>query len=209
MINTIPSTHFNQFYEAMGFKKYPFRDRTAEKENVLKLFIKPLDYSRLEDDLKSKSSTIICGNRGSGKTMTIIDLKNKLENNRLNCLIDNFEDVRLQDNQLDFYSVILKNLTKSILIWLVEHKRNLKRADAKDKLLLSFLIMKYGDSITDTQLYSVIEEVQLSWIQRLMNKISTPLTSLLNYGSTAITNFGNELLTKQFGRYLPEVNEGT
>lgn len=209
MTNTIYSVEFEQFYKIMGFEAYPFRNRTAEKEDVSKLFIKPLDYSRLEDDLKSRSSTIICGNRGSGKTMTIMDLKNTLENHRPYCFIDNFEDVGLEDNQLDFYSVILKHLTQTILLWLDSHKKFLKRADPKDKLLLSFLIEKYKDSFTDAQLYSELEKIQLSGLRRFINKISVPLTSLLNYGSTAVTNFGNEVLTKHFGPYLPEASEGT
>ena len=133
---------------------------------------------------------------------------NKVSSARLNCLIDNFEDVALVDNQLDFYSLILKNITKRLVIFLAEHKRLLKKAKYEDKVLLSFLIMKYGDSITDNQLQTELESIQLSWVQRVINKISAPLTHILNYGSTAITNFGNELLTKQFGNYLPEVNEG-
>lgn len=123
-------------------------------------------------------------------------------------MIDNFEDIALIDNQLDFYSLILKNITKRLVIFLAENKQILKKTKYEDKVLLSFLIMKYGDSITDNQLQAEMKTIQLSWLQRVMNKISTPLTYILNYGSTAITNFGSEVLTKEFGSYLPEVNEG-
>ena len=208
MLDIMQDITFEQFYRTMGLIKYPFRDRTAEKEDASRLFVKPLDYSRLEDDLSNANTTIICGNRGSGKTISLLDLMNKVSSARLNCLIDNFEDVALVDNQLDFYSLILKNITKRLVIFLAEHKRLLKKAKYEDKVLLSFLIMKYGDSITDNQLQTELESIQLSWVQRVINKISAPLTHILNYGSTAITNFGNELLTKQFGNYLPEVNEG-
>ena len=208
MLDIMQDITFEQFYRTMGLIKYPFRDRTAEKEDTSRLFVKPLDYSRLEDDLSNANTTIICGNRGSGKTISLLDLMNKVSSARLNCLIDNFEDVALVDNQLDFYSLILKNITKRLVIFLAEHKRLLKKAKYEDKVLLSFLIMKYGDSITDNQLQTELESIQLSWVQRVINKISAPLTHILNYGSTAITNFGNELLTKQFGNYLPEVNEG-
>lgn len=199
---------FEQFYRTIGFIKYPFRDRTAEKEDTSRLFVKPLDYSRLEDDLSNSNTTIICGNRGSGKTISLLELINKVPSTRIHCLIDNFEDVALANNQLGFYSLILKNITKRLVIFLAENKRLLKKAKYEDKVLLSFLIMKYGDSITDNQLQTELKSIQLSLLQRLINKISAPLTHILNYGSTAITNFGNELLTKQFGSYLPEVNEG-
>lgn len=70
---------FQQFYRTMGFTQYPFRDRTAEREDTSKLFVKPLDYSRLEDALLNKSTTIICGNRGSGKTISLLDLVKKFQ----------------------------------------------------------------------------------------------------------------------------------
>lgn len=209
MQDVISSISFEEFYKAMDLIRYPFRERTAEKEDAPKLFVKPLDYSRLNDDLSSKYSVIVCGNRGSGKTITLLDLKNKIPSDRIACLIDHFESVDVENNQLDFYSLILQNITKSFLLYLSNNRKNLKRASHDDKVLLSFLIMKYGDSITDRQLQLKLEGVQLNWIQRLINKISVPVTSLLNYGSTAVTNFGNELLTKHFGPYLPNISERT
>lgn len=209
MQNTLSTVSFESFYQSVGLERYPFRERTAEKENTSELFIKPLDYSRLHDDLSSDHSVVVCGNRGSGKTITLLDLKAKIDSNRVFCLIDQFESVKLERNQLDFYSLILQHLTKSVLIFISGNRKCLKRISQDDKVLLSFLIMKYGDSITDNQLYSKLEGVQLSWIQRLINKISGPLTALVNYGTTAVTNFGNELLTKHFGAYLPEISEGT
>lgn len=209
MQNTLSSVSFDMFYQSIGLERYPFRERTAEKENTSELFIKPLDYSRLHDDLASNHSVVVSGNRGSGKTITLLDLKAKIGPNRVFCLIDQFESVKLENNQLDFYSLILQHLTKSALIFISTNRKCLKKISQDDKVLLSFLIMKYGDSITDHQLYSTLEGVQLSWIKRLINRISVPLTSLANYGTTAVTNFGNELLTKHFGAYLPEISAGT
>ena len=51
MLDVMQDITFEQFYRTMGFIKYPFRDRTAEKEDTSRLFVKPLDYSRLEDIL--------------------------------------------------------------------------------------------------------------------------------------------------------------
>lgn len=209
MQDVISAISFKDFYCAMNLDKYPFRERTAEKENTSDLFIKPLDYSRLKDDLSSNYSVIVCGNRGTGKTITLMDLKSQIPSNRLVCLIDYFESIQIEHNRLDYYSLILQNITKSILIFLSENRKCLRTASPDDKILLSFLIMKYGDSITDHQLQSKLESVQLSWIKRVINKFSVPFTSLLNYGTTAVTNFGNELLTKHFGPYLPNISEGT
>lgn len=100
------SISFQGFYQSMGLKRYPFRDRTAEKEDTGKLFIHPINYSQLQDVMENNQTAIICGNRGSGKTITLTDLKSKISDNRLVCLIDNFEDVGLEKNQLDFYSCV-------------------------------------------------------------------------------------------------------
>ena len=199
---------FKNFYQNIGFDSYPFRDRTAEKENITKLFIKPLDYSLLEDVLFSNQTAVICGNRGTGKTIMLSDLKTKVHVNKLVCFIDNYEAIPLENNILDFYSLILQGITKNLVVHLASNRKILKKASIDDKIFLSFLIMKYSDSITDDQLYSKIENVQLNYLQKLVNKFTLPLTFFLNYGTTAITNFGNEFLTRYFGAYLPSISEG-
>ena len=45
---------FEGYYKNMGFEKYPFRDRTAEKEDTRRLFIKPERYSTLLDAFDDK-----------------------------------------------------------------------------------------------------------------------------------------------------------
>ncbi len=199
---------FEQFYENIGLIDYPFRDKTAEKENVTELFIDPIDFSYLKSDYDHKKSIIICGNRGTGKTMTLLSLQENPTDNRICCSIDCFEKVELSENRIDFYNLLLENLTRELLIFLSKNKRKLKKAIHDDKILISFLIKRFGDNITDNQLYSRLEEIQLSWWQSKLNRFSTPITSILNYGGTAATNFGNELLNKHFSAYLPNINEG-
>lgn len=200
---------FHDFYQNLGFDKYPFRDRTAEKENTTKLFIKPFDYSLLEDTLSCNQSAIISGNRGTGKTIMLSDLKSKVPKNKLVCIIENFEEISLEDNRLDYYSLILQSVTEQLLIYLSNNRKILKKISYDDKIFLSFLILKYSDSISDSQFYAKIETVQLNWFQKIVNKISAPLTTLLNFGATTITNFGSEFLTNHFGPYLPTINEGS
>lgn len=201
------SISFKEFYGKIGLASYPFRDRTAEKEDITKLFIKPFDYALLSDTFTSYQTAIINGDRGTGKTIILSDLALNHTSNRLVCSISNFESVSLQDNLLDFYSLILQNITHSLLIYLAQNRKKLKKLSHDNKILLSFLIMKFGEAITDEQLLSQIENIQLNWPQKLINKFSSPVTTLLNYGATTVTNFGNELLNKYFGAYLPSINE--
>ena len=198
---------FKEFYQKIGLVSYPFRDRTAEKEAITDLFVKPFDYELLYDAFTSEQTAIINGDRGTGKTIILSDLALNCPTNRLICSINNFESVSLQDNLLDFYSLILQNITHSLLIYLAKNRKTLKKLSHDNKILLSFLIMKFGEAITDEQLLTQIENIQLNWLQKLLNKFSRPITSLLNYGATTVTNFGNELLNKYFGAYLPSINE--
>lgn len=201
------TTDFEIFYNNMGFTSYPFRDKTAEKEDTKLLFIKPIDYSMFVDAFKSSQTCIINGNRGTGKTVIEKDLETKIDKSSLSCTITNYESVALENNILDFYSLILQKITKSLLVYFLKNKKTLKKLSNDERILISFLIMKYGDSITDSQLKEQIENIQLSPWQRIMNVFSKPLTSILNYGATTLTNFGNHFLTQHFGAYFPSVNE--
>jgi len=201
--------NFSDFYTNIGFKKYPFRDKTSEKEDSDKLFIAPINYSLLEDVFENKQTAVINGDRGTGKTIMLKDLKSKSLSDKLLCLIDNFEDIPLTNNLTSFYSLILQNIVNEMLIYLALNKKTLKNLSSDDKILLSLLIKKYGETFTEKQLHEKIEKIQLNWFKRLINKFSPSITSFFNFGATAATNFGNELLTKYFGPYLPLINEGS
>lgn len=190
----------------MGFEKYPFRDRTSEKEDTGNLFVEPEQYEMLLDAFKDNQTCFISGNRGTGKTIIIEDLKSRADQSRLVVTITHFSKVALSDNLMDFYDLILQEITKSLLIFLKKDYRGFKRLSYDDKVMMSFLLMKYGESITDSQLKKQIEEIQLSSAQRAFNKISRPLTWVFNYFGTTATNFGNQFLTKTFGMDLPQIN---
>lgn len=201
------SSDFKEFYKNLGFDSYPFRDKTAEKEDTKRLFIKPLDYSMLLDAVNSLQSCIINGDRGTGKTIIVKDLNDRSEENRLVCIITNYETVSLESNIFDYYSLILQEITKSLLIYLLKNRKKLRKLTKEERVLISFLIMKYGDAITNSQLKQQIENIQLSSWQRIVNMFSKPITMILNYGATAVTNFGNQFLNQNFGTYFPEINE--
>lgn len=200
---------FTSFYQEIGFIDYPFRDKTAEREDTSKLFVRPLNYSTLEDLFYRKSTTIINGDRGTGKTIMLDDLKTKVNDNRFISLIINYESIRLENNILDFYSLILKNVAKNILIYLADNKTILKNLSKEDKILLSFLIFKYSDDMTDLQLTSKIENIQLNRTKKIINYLSKPITFFLNYFGTAITNYNNDKLTHIFGNYLPNIDSNS
>lgn len=199
---------FKQFYERLGFKQYPFREKTAESEDVTKLFVAPPHFPVIKDVFDSRNTAIISGNRGTGKTILLDELRTHTSSNIVVSNIDNYESINLKNNLLDFYDVILQHVVSNSLVYVSSHKKALKNLNSEDKMLLSFLITKYADCITNSGIAEKIEEVQLNPLKRLVNKFSAPLTLLLNFGTTAIANFGNDLLNRNFSPYLPKVSEG-
>ncbi len=200
-------TSFSEFYECMGFKKYPFIDRTAEKEDTSNLFVAPPDYTVLKDVFDSEGTAIISGNRGTGKTIILLDIQANAYLKKIVSYIGNYESIPLDNNILNFYSLILQNIVAEVLMYLSNHKEVLKKLSKEDKIFLSFLIMKYADSFTNSDMNSKIENVQLSRFKRIVNRASLPITALLNYGTTTLVNFGSEFLN-QFSGYLPSVDAG-
>lgn len=69
----------NQFITKMGFCEFPFRNRTAEKENTKELFVTPENYEMLLSYFKDYQTCIISGDRGTGKTIILKDLIEKSE----------------------------------------------------------------------------------------------------------------------------------
>lgn len=200
---------FEEFYKEFGFVEYPFSVYTAENEESEKLFMKPNEYSLLESAFHKGNSMIINGDRGTGKTIILKELYRNVQQDNIICFIDNYEIVKLKNNKYDFYNLFLKYLVDGIIVYLIDHKKKLNKLSKENKTLLSFLIFKYGDNVSEGQITKKIENIQLNLIQRLINTLSPLFTQVANYGATAITNFGYESLTRYFGKYLPDLDEGT
>lgn len=72
----------------------------------------------LVDAFAENQTCIINGDRGTGKTIIIDDLKRRVEKEKLVTYITNFEIVPLQNNILYFYNLILQEITRSLLIYM-------------------------------------------------------------------------------------------
>ena len=198
---------FEEYYKKYGLEEYPFSIYNSEQEKKEGLFIKPSNYSLLEDSFKNGLTAIIVGNRGSGKTKILEDLKKKADRKMIICVLDNYEKVASTDNITDFYTLFLENIVKSLLPELFSNKKLIKKLSNDNKILLSYLITRFGNNLTEKQIASQIDDVQLSFFKQLLNQFSKPITAVLNYFATATTNLGNKFLTETFGRYLPPINE--
>ena len=197
---------FEEYYKSFGLDEYPFLIFSSEQEKKEGLFIKPKNYSLLVNAFSSGITAIVVGNRGSGKTKIIEDLHKNVNDNTIVCVIENYENVSAMNNIADFYALFLESITNVLLPKLIPQKSMIKNLSKDDKILLSYLISRFGNSISEKQLAAQIENIQLSWQQKIVNKFSKPITAVLNYFATATANFGNQVLKDNFGRYLPEIS---
>ncbi|MBD5484592.1 MAG: hypothetical protein HDR18_03555 [Lachnospiraceae bacterium] len=94
-----------------------------------------------------------------------------------------------------------------MLIKLFSDKKRIRKLSNDNKILLSYLIYRFGNNLTERQIASQIDNVQLSPLKRCLNHFSKPITGILNYFATATANFGNKFLNETFGRYLPPIND--
>lgn len=197
---------FDKFYAKFGLEEYPFSIYNSEQEKKTGLFIKPSNYSLLENSFTNTLTTIVVGNRGSGKTKILNDLSQKTTHDAIMGYIENYESVCKENNLSDFYHLLLESIVRGLLTKLFSNKKAIKKMSNNDKILLSYLIYRFGKNLTEKQISDQIDQVQLSFEKRLLNKFSKPITSFLNFFATATANFGNKFLTDSFGHYLPPIN---
>ncbi|MGX8797598.1 P-loop ATPase, Sll1717 family [Fusibacter sp. JL298sf-3] len=202
---------FQDFVEDIGLIEYPFATYTAENEGekTKSLFVKPYEFSILENTIKSNNSAIIVGNRGSGKTLILKELSGETSPNKLFINLSDFENITLSQNKIDYHNLLIKRIVDTLAVFLIGNEKLIKTLTKDDKLFLSFLIYKYGDNVTEDQIKNKISAIQLSKVKRIIKKFSKPINAIFNYGATAFTNFSNEAITKHFGTLLPQADEST
>lgn len=204
---------FAEYYKKFNFKNYPFDKYTSETENAEteKLFIQQADYSLIKDSFNRGETVTITGNRGTGKTAVLLDLKRAVKKNSLVCYIDHFEDIKFNKSsdevkEVDFYYLISKYIVRSLLEATVDKSKIIRKLSKDDKVFFSYLVNEFTDDVTKEILTRKIEKIQLGAITRLAKKIANPLRSILNYGLAAMTNTINDTITLHYSS-LPIVNE--
>lgn len=198
---------FSDFYNQFGLNEYPFNTFTTEDENKkAELFVEPVDYSLIKDAFKNSRTIIMAGNRGTGKTAIVFDLMRNAPDNSFVLYIDDFSSLTEHPSIKDFYKLLSECLVNRLMSQAVEVKKGISRLSKEDKLFLSQLIVNYMTTATYQNLNSKVEEVQLSFLSRFINKASKFLQFALNYGLSAGTKLFNSMFANQFSLPIIETN---
>ncbi|WP_046213551.1 P-loop ATPase, Sll1717 family [Paenibacillus wulumuqiensis] len=202
---------FKELYSRLGLVEYPFTIYTTEneKDKLEQLFIQPSDYAPIIESFNHDRTMMLVGNRGTGKTALLYDLLRK-ENAELSliCSIDNFSELSTKVELREFYTLILKALTSSVFLSLAHYKSKLNKLGKEEKLLLSYLLKNYIESVTKRNLRDKIEQVQTRKLLRSTKKVYNFFRFTLNYGATAATNFISDTITSHFSKLPPLIQEG-
>jgi hypothetical protein len=197
MASTNPT--FAEFYGKFGFTKYPFSTYTAENEteNRQSLFVEPADYEPVKDTFTSGVSIVLRGNRGTGKTMFLLDLAESASApDALIVQIDDYAALPLNYNTTALYTFFVCAISTALFGRLVKRPSIVRRASAEDKVLLSYLMAKYLQTSTKTELQNKIKATQLSLAERAVSWFYNRSRRVLNYGATVGANIVEELSYK-------------
>lgn len=181
---------FEEFYSNFKLDKYPFNVYTTEDEEWAdRLFIEPTDYKLIKTAFTDKRTIIMSGNRGTGKTALLLDLKRKIIGNPIVCYITDFSSISMNPVLTEYYKCIISNLINSVVLESINKTKEISKLNKSDKVLLSYLVAHYTTPITKERLNDEIEKIQLSKYKRIIKKHLAFFRFVLNYGLTAAIKF--------------------
>lgn len=198
-----------EFYQKFGLKDYPFNVFTAENEidYAQDIFVHPQNYDAIKDSFDGNRSIIIRGNRGTGKTALLNDLKQSISiSEHVSCTIDDYSILSMQPTTAEYYNLIIVNIVAALFNKLFEEKDRLKRLSKEEKLFVSFLLQKYTNQITQAELIRKIEKIQLSPIKRFLKSRIDVVRAICNYGINTGLNAVNDVIRNYYS-VLPPIQE--
>ncbi len=189
------------FYTRIGLAEYPFTSYTTEKENkkFTDLFVEPNEYNLMAEQFNEKTSIILAGDRGTGKTAILKNLIDKLdEKANVKTLITDFTQLKTSYSQADLYHFIIRNFTVSLFESLSLKPLRISQLDKEEKILLSYLLKNFVPQISKTTLKDKIRRIQLPWYKRYYKKVEGFVRGIFNYGATVGGVFVDDYIAKHF-----------
>ena len=201
---------FGEFYKNLGLQEYPFATYTSENESerLDDLFVMPPCYDPLLESYLRKSTLVLSGERGTGKTFLINRLAGKPSIDDLMISLDDYSELTINPSAQDFHIFLIKNISENLFIKLAKEKKRIKSLNEEQKLLLSYLLYRYVSSISKAKLTSDIDKIQVGTLKRTVKWCYNKVRGLLNWGAVATTAIAKDLLSVHFSA-LPPINNET
>lgn len=200
---------FGEFYKQLGLNEYPFSTYTSENEvdKLNDLFVMPPCYDPLWESYNRKSTLILSGERGTGKTFLVNRLAGAQYENSLIISLDDYSELKTQPSTTEFHTFLVRKITEELFYKLATEKKRIAKTSEDQKLLLSYLLSQYVSNISKAKLRSDIEKIQINKTKRIFNWIYNKVRGGLNWGATATTSIVSDLVAVHFSS-LPPIDEG-
>ena len=192
---------FSQFIQDMGFVEYPFSTYTTENEKGKEdnLFVSPSGYAPIIQSFNQEQSLVLIGDRGTGKTAILLDFERNLDKtSTLLCSIDNFESLRLNFNTVDFYKILIRQLSIQLSQKLATEKYRLKNLTRSDRVLLSYLLFHFLPALSKKNLTEEIDKIQSNPYIRKIKKTYNKIRFIFNWGLSLGANVLDNYIAAYF-----------
>ena len=201
-MNSPPDTaQFETFYRRLGFLDYPFSVFTAEaeREKLKELFVKPNSYAPILETIGRRSTVVISGERGTGKTALLLDLERRVAEDCLLVKVYDFSRLPKDYKHNDLYRLLLDELSEQLFIALAERRLKALTLSKDDKLLLSYLLKFHTTQLSKQRIAERLRTLQLGLPTRLGIWVWNLCRTPANVGATALVDSLSELIAKSLG----------
>ena len=191
-------TDFDSYVKSLKFREYPFSIFSAEGERrrLEELFVKPVIYAPLVETFSNRSSVVISGERGNGKTALLFELMRTRSTNGISVYIEDFSELQLGHDQAQLYDFLIKNLAEELFKFVAGRPRKIWSLSKDEKLLLSFLLQYKVDALSLSRIEERIRKIQIHPIKRGGIWLYNRGRGLLNYGAAAALSITSDVVAK-------------
>lgn len=191
---------FSAFTQRLGFREYPFAIFSAEGERLRleELFVAPTIYSPLVETFSNRSSVIISGERGTGKTALLYELTRNTSSSSLNVYLEDFGDLPLDHSQAQLYEFLIANLAEAIFKSLAGKPWVVNGLSKDERLLLSYLLEHCVSDVSKKRIGERIREIQIPVWRRAGLWCYNRTRGLLNYGTNVALSITSDAIQRHF-----------
>ncbi len=191
---------FEDFFKAFGFKEYPFSIFSAEgeRQKLERLFVRPTIYAPIVETFSQRSSVILSGERGTGKTALVYELMRGAQPNALTIYIDDFGDLPLDHQLSDLYQFLIDHLAECLFKSIASKPWVIASRTKDERLLLTYLLKFHVKQLSTARLEEKIRKTQIHPIKRMSFWFYNRFRGLLNYSAAATLDITSDLIQRHF-----------
>ncbi|MCT4618345.1 MAG: hypothetical protein N4A62_03040 [Marinisporobacter sp.] len=209
-----------ELYKRLKFNENPFSRFSAEEETdyLSEIYIQPRYFNTLAVDLMNGRSRFVFGDRGSGKSALILELKRELEDKKVfTVIIQNYDDIPLKNNSEHMLLLIIRNLLKQFIIVLAKNPFLIKKLNTYEKEKLALLIRDFYKSISRREYedsYNRVTKYKTkNFLKNICNCIlNKPINIAISCGIEVTSdlicksfNLPKDINTNFYKNYIPEL----